>query len=95
MKKFIKYLKDWIRLVKSVRELERDIENLENKLLAPEEIKPSSFFSLVYSSFWGDESIRGMSLEEKVNALANVLKIKFEWSEKKDKEVIAKLRIRK
>ena len=96
MKKYLTYIKDWLRLVKSVRELEKDVENLETKLLAPEEVKPLNTWAalnrLYYSdSFWGISPSRKMSIEEKVDAIAEALQIKFEWTEEKEKKAVAKL----
>jgi len=91
MRKIKVFLKDLFSLVTNVRQLENDVENLENKVLAPEDIKPHNNWWPSIMSYY-DTDYRQMTLEEKVNAIAKVLKIKFEWIEEKDKEVIAKIK---
>ena len=89
----MKFLTDLINLVKNVRQLEEDVENLEDKVLAPEEVNGYGFADNYFLSLYAGMSTtaRNISLEEKVDAIIKVLKIKIERTEKKDSEVVAKL----
>ena len=91
MKKFIK---DFFHLVKNVRQLESDVENFEDKVLAPIEVNSDSFWSptMITMSSWytTDTRFRGITLEEKLDAIIKALKIKIERKEEKS-EVIAVL----
>lgn len=92
--RIIKNIKDLFSLVKNVRQLEEDVENLETKILAPEEVRKGSFFDFystsLFDSLYGGSN-RKISLEEKVDAIAKTLKLEFGWTEEKDKEVVARL----
>lgn len=93
MKKFIKFLSDSISLVANVRQLERDVENLEDKVLAPEEVptrdSPYWINQALMSWIWDEKPTREMTLEEKVDALAELLKVRFQWTEEKEKVLTA------
>jgi hypothetical protein len=95
MKKIKEFLKDLLSLVSNVRQLEKDVENLETKVLAPEDINKNRInwanTAMLYCS-WGIGEGRKMTLEEKVDAIAKALKINFEWTEEQDKELVAKIK---
>ncbi|MDD5016412.1 MAG: hypothetical protein PHW73_15210 [Atribacterota bacterium] len=101
MKKVKVFLKDLFSLVANVRQLERDVENLENKVLAPENINMQRTRwlneAMFYwsSPYWEETKPRRMTLEEKVDAIAKALKINFEWTEEQEKELVAKISIKK
>jgi hypothetical protein len=86
-----KYFKDVFSLTNTVRQLERDVENLENKVLAPEKVSKSHLYGSYIFSWnpWDIEPARKMTLEEKVDALAEALNISFTWTEEQNSEVVA------
>ena len=92
MKELILFLKSLFSLVSNVKQLEKDVENLETKVLAPEDT--SEFTTGLMEQMWTmyfTEPSREMALEEKVNAIARLLKIDFEWTEEQEKVLVAKL----
>ena len=101
MKKIKLFLKDFFSLVANVRQLENDVENLENKILAPEKVNSvwDTYANIVYSSSgwasWDKQAHREITLEEKVDAIAKALKINFEWTPEQDKTVVAKINKKK
>lgn len=96
IKAFFNNIRDWFRLVKSVRELEEDVENLEDRLLAPEKpIHASGLWSTFNDLYYVSSPRKKMTLEEKVDAMATALGVNFEWTEEKDSVAVAKVKRKK
>lgn len=75
-----------IKIFKRLEEAENDIENLEKKVLAPEDTEN---FNMKFLYSWGEPE-REYTLEEKIDAIAKYLKVAFEHVEK-DEIIVAKI----
>jgi len=94
VKKLTLFLKDLFSLVSNVKQLEKDVENLETKVLAPKdtsELTTKYWMEQVWTMWFHDEPSREMTLEEKVDAIAKLLGAEFEWKEEQEKVLVAKL----